>query len=142
MSTYQKIIIIGHLGDDPKTTHFQGGGQITQISIATTEYWNDRVSGEKKSATEWHRIVLREKLSELADKYLKKGSKILIEGKNKTRKYTDGQGVEKYTTEVVAEKMNFMGGNETSQTNTAQPEQKQSEHSPSSGSDEPDDLPF
>lgn len=115
MATYQKIIIIGHLGDDPKTTRFQSGGQVTQISVATTEYWNDRVTGEKKSQTEWHNVILREKLSELADKYLKKGSKVLIEGKNKTRKHTDSQGIERYVTEIVTDKMTFMSSSESEQ---------------------------
>lgn len=144
MSTFQKIIIVGHLGDAPKTTQFQSGGQITQISVATTEYWNDRVSGEKKSLTEWHRVLLRDKLSELADKYLKKGSKILIEGKNKTRKYTDGNNVERYVTEVVADKMTFMGGPDEG---SAQPKaQTQTEPQPTErpqqSSDDHDDLPF
>jgi len=143
MSTYQKIIIIGHLGDAPKTTQFQGGGQITQISVATTEYWNDRVSGEKKSLTEWHRVVLREKLSKLADKYLKKGSKVLIEGKNKTRKYTDSTNIERYVTEIVADKMTFMGGPDegSGQPKAQSQSETQSTEQPQQNSDE-SDLPF
>lgn len=153
MSTFQKMIIIGHLGSDPQTKHFDGGSQLSQLSIATTEHWTDKTSGEKKELTEWHRIVLNGKLSELAEKFLKKGSKVLIEGKLKTRKYTDGQNIERYTTEIVGQNMTFMSSanNESTSSNdnntsavdqymTKQP--NNGIENPPSSSEEHDDLPF
>lgn len=147
------MIIIGHLGSDPQTKHFDGGSQLSQLSIATTEHWTDKTSGEKKELTEWHRIVLNGKLSELAEKYLKKGSKVLIEGKLKTRKYTDGQNIERYTTEIVGQNMTFMSSanNESTSSNdnnTSAVEQYMTRQpnngieNPSSSSEEHDDLPF
>ncbi len=153
MSTFQKTIVIGHLGSDPLTKHFDGGSQLTQLSIATTEHWSDKSSGEKKELTEWHRIVLNGKLSELAEKYLKKGSKVLIEGKLKTRKYTDASNIERYTTEIVGQNMTFMSSSNSSESNQNTNESsavdqymnKQPNNgieNPPSSSEEHDDLPF
>lgn len=117
MSTFNKVVLVGNLGDDPQTNHFEGGNQITNISIATTESWNDKQTGEKKSLTEWTRVVFRNKLSELADKYLKKGSKVLIEGKLRTRKWTDNQNIDRYITEVHANNMVFLSSSNQSNDN-------------------------
>ncbi|MFA4994930.1 MAG: single-stranded DNA-binding protein [Bdellovibrionales bacterium] len=97
-----KVILIGNLGRDPEIRSFQNGGRVASFSIATSESWKDKTTGEKKEKTEWHRIsVLNDKLVEIVERYIKKGSKLYIEGQLETRKYTDKDGVEKYTTEVV-----------------------------------------
>jgi single-strand DNA-binding protein len=97
-----KVILVGNLGRDPETRHTQDGAAIVNLSVATSENWRDKSSGERKEKTEWHRVVIfNEKLGEVAQKYLKKGSKVYVEGQLQTRKWTDQSGVEKYTTEVV-----------------------------------------
>jgi len=145
MSSYQKTTIIGNLGNDPETRHFDGGSQMTTMSIATTEHWNDKQSGERKEMTEWHRIILNGKLSELANKYLKKGAKVLIEGKLRTRKYTATDGVEKYVTEIIGREMKFLSPmSENNESAVDQYQQKQTGHQHEQISDpkEHDDLPF
>jgi single-strand DNA-binding protein len=97
-----KVILIGNLGRDPEVRNTQDGMAIVNLSVATSENWRDKASGERKEKTEWHRVVIfNERLGEVAQKYLKKGSKVYIEGQLQTRKWTDQSGVEKYTTEVV-----------------------------------------
>lgn len=141
MSTFQKVIVCGHLGDDPQTRHFGGGGQVSNISVATTETWNDRQTGEKMQKTEWHKIQLSGKLSELTDKYLRKGSKVLIEGKLNTRKYTDNAGIERYVTEIQASNLHFMGTAETQKTDPSSNAGSVNDYKDKSN-EEPDDLPF
>jgi single-strand DNA-binding protein len=97
-----KVILIGNLGKDPEVRNAQTGIKIVSFSVATSESWNDKASGERKEVTEWHRVVImNERLSELAEKYLRKGSKVYLEGKLQTRKWTDQSGQEKYTTEIL-----------------------------------------
>jgi single-strand DNA-binding protein len=97
-----KVILIGNLGRDPEVRSTQDGMKIVQLSVATSESWKDKSSGERKDKTEWHRVVIfNERLAETAEKYLRKGAKIYVEGQLQTRKWTDKDGVEKYTTEVV-----------------------------------------
>jgi single-strand DNA-binding protein len=97
-----KVTLIGNLGRDPEVRFSQSGDKIANISIATSETWNDKASGERKEKTEWHRVVIFNKfLADIAEKYLKKGSKVYVEGALQTRKWTDNAGVEKYSTEVV-----------------------------------------
>ena len=97
-----KVILIGNLGKDPEVRSFQNGGRVANFSVATSESWKDKTTGEKKERTEWHRVsVLNENLVGIVEKYIKKGSKVYIEGQLETRKYTDKDGAEKYTTEVV-----------------------------------------
>ncbi len=97
-----KVILIGNLGRDPEVRSTQDGMKIVQLSVATSESWKDKASGERKDKTEWHRVVIfNERLAETAEKYLRKGAKIYVEGQLQTRKWTDKDGVEKYTTEVV-----------------------------------------
>lgn len=109
MASVNKVILVGNLGRDPETRYMPNGEAVTNFSIATTETWKDK-SGEKKEATEWHRITMYRKLAEIASEYLKKGSSVYIEGKLQTRKWTDKDGVEKYTTEIVADVMQMLGG--------------------------------
>ncbi len=97
-----KVILVGNLGRDPEVRHTNDGNPIVNLSVATSETWRDRSSGERRERTEWHRVVIfNERLGEVAQKYLQKGSKVYLEGQLQTRKWTDQQGVEKYTTEVV-----------------------------------------
>jgi single-strand DNA-binding protein len=97
-----KVILVGNLGKDPEVRSFQNGGRVASFSIATSERWKDKSSGEKKEKTEWHRVsVLNDHLVGVVEKYLKKGAKVYIEGQLETRKWTDKEGQEKYTTEVV-----------------------------------------
>ena len=109
MRGINKIIIIGHLGADPESHQFSNGGNVTNISVATSEQWTDKQTGEKREATEWHRIALFNRLGEIAAQYLKKGSKVYIEGSLRTRKWQDQNGQDRYTTEVRADKMQMLG---------------------------------
>lgn len=96
-----KVILVGNLGQDPEVRYMPGGGAVANISIATSESWKDKNTGEQKEKTEWHRVVIFGKLAEIAGEYLKKGSQVYIEGALQTRKWTDQAGVDKYTTEIV-----------------------------------------
>lgn len=108
MATLNKVMLIGHLGRDPEMRYMASGDGVTHLTLATSERWHDKTTGEKKEATEWHRIVLYRKLAEIADQYLKKGSQVYIEGHLQTRKWTDKAGVERYTTEIVADDMRML----------------------------------
>jgi single-strand DNA-binding protein len=105
-----KVILIGNLGQDPETRTTPGGTTVTNIRIATSESWKDKTSGEMKEQTEWHGIVLWNRLGEIAAEYLKKGSQVYIEGRLQTRKWQDKQGNDRYTTEIVASDMQMLGG--------------------------------
>ena len=110
MASVNKVILIGNLGRDPETRYLPSGGAVTNISIATTDTWKDKTSGEKKEATEWHRVVFFNRLAEIAGEYLKKGSQIYVEGRLRTRKWQDKEGQDKYTTEIVCDTMQMLGG--------------------------------
>ena len=129
-----KVILIGNLGEDPETKYMPSGGAVTNITVATSERWKDKQTGEKQEKTEWHRIVMFNKLAEIAGEYLKKGSKVYIEGKLQTRKWQDKEGKDQYTTEIVANEMQMLSGNQA-----AQPQAQ-----PAPTSDDPfdDDIPF
>lgn len=108
-----KVILVGNLGQDPEVRYMPNGGAVANITLATSESWRDKATGEQKEKTEWHRVVLFGKLAEVAGEYLKKGSQVYLEGKLNTRKWTDQAGVEKYTTEVhvnVGGTMQMLGG--------------------------------
>ena len=109
MASVNKVIVVGNLGRDPETRYMPSGDAMTNIAVATTDKWKDKASGEQKEATEWHRIAFFGKLAEIAGQYLKKGSQVYIEGKLRTRKWTDKDGVEKYTTEIIADSMQMLG---------------------------------
>ncbi|MEP7069180.1 MAG: single-stranded DNA-binding protein [Usitatibacter sp.] len=108
MASVNKVIIIGNLGRDPETRYMPDGGAITNISVATTDVWKDK-NGEKQEKTEWHRVAFFGKLAEIAGEYLKKGSQVYVEGRLQTRKWQDKEGVDKYTTEIVADRMQMLG---------------------------------
>ncbi|WP_201527414.1 MULTISPECIES: single-stranded DNA-binding protein [Psychrobacter] len=110
MRGVNKVIIIGNLGADPEARQFNNGGSVTNISVATSEQWTDKQSGEKREATEWHRISLFNRLGEVAAQYLRKGSKVYIEGSLRTRKYQDPNGQDRYITEIRAEQMQMLDG--------------------------------
>ncbi|WP_333613050.1 single-stranded DNA-binding protein [Psychrobacter sp.] len=110
MRGVNKVIIIGNLGADPEARQFSNGGSVTNISVATSEQWTDKQSGEKREATEWHRISLFNRLGEIAAQYLRKGSKVYIEGSLRTRKYQDPNGQDRYITEIRAEQMQMLDG--------------------------------
>ncbi len=109
MASVNKVILIGHLGRDPETRYMPDGNAITNVSIATSFAWTDKQSGEKKEETEWHRVVFRGKLAEVAGEYLKKGSQVYVEGRIKTRKWQDKEGQDRYSTEIVAFEMRMLG---------------------------------
>jgi single-strand DNA-binding protein len=111
MASVNKVILIGNLGRDPETRYTTGGDAIANLNIATTEQWKDK-SGEKQEKTEWHRVVLFGRQAEIAGEYLKKGRSVYIEGRLQTRKYTDKDGVEKYSTEIVGDRMQLLGSRE------------------------------
>ncbi len=112
MPSVNKVILVGNLGRDPETRVFPDGGTICNITIATSRQWKDKTSGEKQEETEWHRVVFRDRLAEIAGEYLRKGRSVYVEGRLKTRKYNDKDGVEKYATEVVATEMQLLGSRE------------------------------
>ena len=109
MASVNKVIIVGNLGKDPEMRSFPNGDQIANVSIATTDRWKDKTSGEMKEATEWHRINFNGRLAEIVGQYLKKGSQVYVEGSLRTRKWTDKDGVEKFTTEIRADQMQMLG---------------------------------
>jgi single-strand DNA-binding protein len=111
MASVNKVILIGNLGRDPETRYTTGGDAICNLNIATSEQWKDK-SGEKQERTEWHRVVLFGRQAEIAGEYLKKGRSVYIEGRLQTRKYTDKDGVEKYSTEIVGDRMQLLGSRE------------------------------
>ncbi len=108
MASVNKVILIGNLGRDPETRYMPDGGAVTNVSIATTESWKDK-NGEKQEKTEWHRVAFFGKLAEIAGEYLKKGSQVYVEGRLQTRKWQDKDGQDKYTTEIVADRMQMLG---------------------------------
>ena len=109
MASVNKVIIVGNLGKDPEMRSFPSGDQVANVTIATTDKWKDKASGEMKEATEWHRIVFNGRLAEIVGQYLRKGSQVYVEGSLRTRKWTDKEGVEKFTTEIRADQMQMLG---------------------------------
>jgi single-strand DNA-binding protein len=110
MASVNKVILVGNLGRDPEVRYSPDGSAIANFSVATTDTWKDKATGEKKEATEWHRIVFFGKTAEIVAQYLRKGSAVYVEGALRTRKWTDKEGQERYTTEVVGDRMQMLGG--------------------------------
>ena len=109
MASVNKVIIVGNLGRDPEMRTFPSGDRVANVTIATTDKWKDKQSGEMKEATEWHRVVFNGRLAEIAGEYLRKGSQVYVEGSLRTRKWTDKDGIEKFTTEIRADQMQMLG---------------------------------
>ena len=109
MASVNKVIIVGNLGKDPEMRTFPNGDKVANVTIATTDKWKDKQSGEMREATEWHRVVFNFRLAEIVEQYLRKGSQVYVEGSLRTRKWTDQAGVEKYTTEIRADSMQMLG---------------------------------
>ncbi|HFD78774.1 MAG TPA: single-stranded DNA-binding protein [Gammaproteobacteria bacterium] len=105
-----KVILIGNLGADPEVKYMPNGNAVANVTIATSESWKDKQTGEQKEKTEWHRVVFFRRLAEIAGEYLKKGSQVYIEGKLQTRKWQDKNGNDRYTTEIIANEMQMLGG--------------------------------
>jgi single-strand DNA-binding protein len=112
MASVNKVILVGNLGRDPETRYSPDGAAICNVSIATTSTWKDKASGERKEETEWHRVTFYGRLAEIAGEYLKKGRSVYVEGRLKTRKYKDKEGIEKYATDIIADQMQMLGGRE------------------------------
>ncbi len=123
MASVNKVILVGNLGRDPEVRYSPDGAAICNVSIATTSQWKDRNSGEKREETEWHRVVFYNRLAEIAGEYLKKGRSVYIEGRIKTRKFQDKEtGADRYSTEIVAEEMQMLGGSGTTDAQASQPQ--------------------
>ena len=105
-----KVILVGNLGADPETRYMPSGSAVTNLSIATSEQWKDKQSGEQKERTEWHKVAMFNRLAEISAEYLRKGSQVYIEGKLRTRKWQDRDGNDRWTTEIIADEMQMLGG--------------------------------
>lgn len=141
MASLNKVIIIGNLGRDPETRYAPSGDCICNIAVATTETWKDKQTGEKKEATEWHRVAFFGKLGEIAAQYLKKGSQVYVEGSLRTREYTDKDGVKKYATDIKASEMKMLGGRAESAP-AAQAPRQAARQAPPPDFDDLDGVPF
>ena len=113
MASVNKVILMGNLGRDPEVRYSPDGAAVCNVSIATTSSWKDKTSGERREETEWHRVVFYNRLAEIAGEYLRKGRPVYVEGRIKTRKWQNKEGVDQYTTEVVADNMQLLGGRES-----------------------------
>lgn len=139
-----KAIIVGNLGADPEVRYTAGGTAICSLSVATSEQWTDKQSGEKQERTEWHRVKLFGRLAEIAGEYLKKGRTVYIEGSLRTDKYTDKQGVERYSTDIVASEMQMIGGVDGKTERQDKPRQQRQApaQAPASDDFDSDSIPF
>ena len=150
MASVNKVILVGNLGRDPETRYMPDGAAITNVSVATSFQWNDKASGEKKEETEWHRVVFRGKLAEVAGEYLKKGSQVYVEGRLRTRKWQDKEGQDKYTTEIIADRMQMLGSRagageprgEPTESKAAEPRAAAAKKPAGKFDDMEDDIPF
>ena len=160
--TLNKVMLIGHTGDDVKMHYFEGGGSIGRFPLATNEVYTNKTSGERVTNTEWHNVVVRNKAAEICEKYLKKGDKVYVEGRIKTRKWQDDKGIERYSTEIHCTDFTFLtpkdaaGAGDNSGSGYGQQQQSQNQSQPAAQSrqntatnqsqsftqDDDDDLPF
>lgn len=113
MASVNKVIILGNLGTDPEVRYMPNGGAVVNLSVATSSQWKDKSSGEKREKTEWHRVVLYNRMAEIAGEYLRKGRSVYIEGRLETRKWTDKDGQDRYTTEIIGDQMQLVGGRDS-----------------------------
>ncbi len=148
MSTYQKVILLGHVGRDPEVKYTSAGTAVVSLSLATSRRWKDKNSGEQQEDTEWHRVVAYDRLAEIIGEYVIKGSSLLIDGRLKTRKWQDKDGVDRYTTEVVVENLQLQGKASGDREEKPQRQAPQRDRAPAKGSgstgfdDMDDDIPF
>lgn len=136
MSGINKVILIGNVGQDPETRHMPNGNAVTNLTLATSETWKDKNTGEKQEKTEWHRITFYQRLAEIVAEYVSKGSKIYVEGKLQTRSW-EQDGVKKYATDIIANQMQMLDSKGGAQANNAQPSQ-----APSQPDFDEDSIPF
>ena len=159
MASVNKVIIVGNLGRDPEVRTFPSGGRVCNVTVATTDKWKDKQTGEAREHTEWHRVVFNDRLAEIAGEYLRKGSQVYIEGSIRSRKYTDKDGVERTATEIRGDTMQMLGSRQgmgspsaddddgasrrASPPSRQQPASKPAASKPSTGFDDmDDDIPF
>jgi single-strand DNA-binding protein len=144
-----KVILVGNLGKDPEVRYMPSGGAVANVTIATSEQWKDKQSGEQRERTEWHNVVFYQKLAEIVGEYLKKGSQVYVEGALRTRKWQDKNGNDRYTTEIIASEMQMLGsrGGGSTSFNQAEPPTAAKPAAASAGGDSfseefDDDIPF
>lgn len=143
-----KVILVGHLGQDPEVKYMPSGSAVANVSVATSESWKDKSSGEQKDRTEWHRVVFYARLAEIVGEYLRKGSQVYVEGRLQTRKWQDQNGNDKYTTEIIASEMQMLGGRAgggSAPMGGGAPQQQQpaqQNNAPAPSNDFDDDIPF
>ena len=141
-----KVILVGNLGKDPEVRYMPNGNAVANITIATSESWKDKQTGEQQEKTEWHRVVMFRRLGEIAGEYLKKGSQVYIEGKLQTRKWQDNSGNDRYTTEIVANEMQMLGsrggGGSAGFSNDSKPAKSAPVPAAAAAGDFDDDIPF
>lgn len=147
MASLNKVTLIGNLGADPETRYMTNGDAVCNINLATTDSWRDKASGEQREATEWHRLVFYRRLAEIASQYLRKGAQIYVEGKIQTRKWTDKDGIDRYTTQVVVDEMKMLGkrqgGSDQPTADRADPFAPQESTAPGNSAGQiDDDIPF
>ena len=130
MASVNKVIIVGNMGKDPETRYLPNGDAATNITVATTDKWKDKATGEQREATEWHRISFFGKLAEIAGQYLKKGSQVYVEGSLRTRKWTDKDGQDRYTTEIKADTLQMLGGRQDGEQRQERPAPAQRQAAP------------
>ena len=151
MASVNKVILVGNLGKDPEMRYLTDGGKVVNLTLATNSSWKDKATGQKREETEWHRVVFYGRQAEIAAEYCKKGSTIYVEGRLKTRKWQDQSGVDRYTTEIVGDVLQLLGGRDSNAQNVEasakayankQPARQQDMRNPGSISDMEDDIPF
>jgi len=140
-SGINKVILVGNLGKDPDMRYTAGGDAVANLSIATSESWNDNQTGEKKEKTEWHRVVFFRRIAEVCGEYLKKGSSVYIEGSLRTRDWQDDQGNKRYTTEIIGREMQMLGGRRSEDNMDQSPQMNSSSPQPEEGLID-DEIPF
>ena len=137
-----KVILVGHLGADPETRYMPSGSAVTNLRVATSESWKDKGTGEQQERTEWHRVAMFGRLAEIAAEYLRKGSQVYIEGRLRTRKWEDNQGNDRYSTEIIANEMQMLGGRSGAQSSAPAPAPAAAASGGGVAEDFDDDIPF
>lgn len=140
MASVNKVILVGNAGRDPEVRYSPDGKAVCNLSLATSSSWKDKATGERREDTEWHRVVMYDRLAEIAGEYVRKGRSVYIEGRLKTRKWTDKENIERYTTEIVADQMQLLGGREDGAA-APQPAQRQQSYADAKGKSAPRQAP-